>query len=70
MRKRIMDLIIEIEDINYCIQQGAIDPLNLEYFKDFDIADSSFLMNEGDRLTTDAHEALENLMTMMKEREE
>lgn len=67
MRERLRELLAEIEDINMCIQQGCVDPANLECFKDADSKDHNELMATTDKLISRAHEPIEKLYSMMKE---
>lgn len=63
MKERIRKLLVEIEDINNCIQAGATAPVILSCFKDA----SYESMDEADRLTTEAGNSLEKLSDLMKD---
>jgi len=70
MRKRLIALLEELEDINAIIQNGCIDPLNLACFDGYETEDHERLMSEADRLTGDAFSAIDDLSAMMKENNE
>lgn len=67
MRNRLMAVLAEIEDIDCFVQQGCIDPMHLQYFKESDTANPDELMAKTDELIGVAHEAIEKLYDMMKE---
>lgn len=67
MIERLRALLIELEDIDYFIQQGCIDPAHLYCFKDVDSSDPDFLMSESDRLTGIAYSAIDDLIEMMED---
>jgi len=68
MRSRLVDVLIELEDINAYLQNGCIDPLHLSCFKDYESKDHNELMTKSDQLTSTAFSAIEELGEMMKER--
>lgn len=70
MRKRLMTILAELENINYFVQQGCIDPMHLECFEESDTRNPDELMAKTDELTGVAHEAIEKLYDMMKENDQ
>lgn len=70
MRNRLMAALAELEDINYFVQQGCIDPMHLQYFKESDTRNQDELMAKTDELIGVAHEAIEKLYDMMKENDQ
>jgi len=70
MRNRLMAVLGELEDINYFVQQGCIDPMHLECFEESDTATPDELMAKTDELIGAAHEAIEKLYDMMKENDQ
>lgn len=67
MKERLRAILEELELINCDIQNGCIDPSALKCFKDSDDSDTVSLMEESDRLLTEAAGLIEQLFYMMKE---
>ena len=68
MQRRLREILEELEDINAHIQQGCVDPSNLNCFKDS--LSREYVMAEADYKTGDAFSAIDNLLTLMKEEEQ
>lgn len=65
MLSRLRDLLAEIEDINYYIQSGCVDPSHLSCFKDKEVESADQIMALTDTLLGEAFSAIFKLTETM-----